>query len=334
MKYQRLKHVHAVKAKLSDGTVKTYYRHRITGKRINADPSDFPAFYEAWKLAGEPEGGTKGTFGWLREKYQKSPAYTDLADRTRADYEKGLDEAVKKFGRIPLSMMEDSRIRKKILEWRGKWEKTPRTADKHLQALSACLGWGVAEGHLAYNHCTGLRKLYKGGQRADVIWTAQDIEKFMSAAPISMKRAMMVALYTGQRQGDILKLTRGNIDGDFIRLRQAKTGKRVAVPIFPQLRPWLENLPDGSMMIVPTTHGKAYSLNGFRSGWRKVCDKAGIEGLRFHDLRGTAYTLLRDAGCTPEELNAWIGTKLEHVYAKQNDALSLSALRKVTGTKV
>ena len=41
---------------------------------------------------------------------------------------------------------------------------------------------------------------------------------------------MMLALWTGQRQGDLLRLPWSAYDGNHIRLRQSKTGRRIVMP--------------------------------------------------------------------------------------------------------
>src|SRR4051812_2606004 len=44
-------------------------------------------------------------------------------------------------------------------------------------------------------------------------------------------RALLLALWTGQRQGDLLRLCWTNYDGTHIRLRQSKGQKRVTIPV-------------------------------------------------------------------------------------------------------
>ena len=43
--------------------------------------------------------------------------------------------------------------------------------------------------------------------------------------------AMALALWTGQRQGDLLRLTWSAYDGEVIRLRQSKGDVEVTVPV-------------------------------------------------------------------------------------------------------
>jgi integrase len=43
---------------------------------------------------------------------------------------------------------------------------------------------------------------------------------------------------------------------------------------------------------VSCKNNQPWTSDGFRSSWRKACRKAGIVGVTFHDLRGTAVTRL------------------------------------------
>ena len=45
----------------------------------------------------------------------------------------------------------------------------------------------------------------------------------MAVAPLELQRAMILAVHSGQRQGDLLKLCWTQYDGAFIRLRQGKS---------------------------------------------------------------------------------------------------------------
>jgi integrase len=50
----------------------------------------------------------------------------------------------------------------------------------------------------------------------------------------------MLAIWTGQRQGDLLRLTWKAYDGKHIRLRQSKTGARVVIPVGAPLKTMLD----------------------------------------------------------------------------------------------
>ncbi|WP_217355671.1 tyrosine-type recombinase/integrase [Ruegeria arenilitoris] len=119
-----------------------------------------------------------------------------------------------------------------------------------------------------------------------------------------------MAVWTRQRQRDLLRLTRSAYDGTHIRLRQSKTHRRVVIPIATPLRTALDAVEksETAETILTTIHGASWTSRGFSASWRKAVAKAQIVGLTFHDLRGTAVTHLAIAGCFEAE----IATITEH----------------------
>jgi integrase len=154
---------------------------------------------------------------------------------------------------------------------------------------------------------------------------------------------LLLALWSGQRQGDLVRLPWSAYDGSHIRLRQSKTGARVVVPVGGPLKEALDTAAKAKKgpLILVTSEGKPWTADGFRSSWRKACAVAGIRGVTFNDLRGTAVTRLALAGCTEAEIATLTGHALRDVrsildanYLQRDPKLAESAIRKLeTRTK-
>ncbi|MEN5300246.1 tyrosine-type recombinase/integrase [Brucella sp. TWI559] len=184
------------------------------------------------------------------------------------------------------------------------------------------------------NPCEKGGRVYRG-TRADKVWTFDDEQLFLEKAPPHLHLALILALWTGQRQGD-LSLTWQAYDGQRIRLRQSKTGSRVIIPVGAPLKAALDSIADKSGLILKTIEGAAWTADGFRSSWRKACIKAGITGVTFNDLRGTAVTRLALAECTEAEIATISGHSLRDVgsildahYLNRDPKLAESAIRKL-----
>jgi integrase len=150
--------------------------------------------------------------------------------------------------------------------------------------------------------------------------------------------ALLLALWTGQRQGDLLRLPWSAYDGKHIRIRQSKTGMRVVIPVGGPLKAALDAAPKRSPIILTTVDGKPWTGAGFRKSWTTACRRAGVVGVTFHDLRGTAVTRLAVEGCTEAEISAISGHSLRDVrsildahYLHRDPALAESAIRKLEG---
>ena len=216
-----------------------------------------------------------------------------------------------------------------------------RQADYTWTVLARVLSWALNRGLVMVNPCEKAGRLYRGS-RADKVWTAADEATFIGRAPKHLHLALLLALWTGQRQGDLLRLPWSAYNGTHIRLRQSKTGARVVIPVGTPLKTMLDVTPKRSTVILTSTDLKPWTADGFRSSWRKAGAAAGIVGLTLHDLRGTAVTRLAVAGCTVPEIATITGHSLRDVatildsnYLDRDPAMAESAIRKLErGTKL
>lgn len=82
-----------VRRRLADGSVRTYWYHRASGRRLTADPASAEGFAEVARLdaaARAAEAATAalaGSYAALWTLYRDSPAWRALKPRTRADYQ-------------------------------------------------------------------------------------------------------------------------------------------------------------------------------------------------------------------------------------------------------
>ncbi len=210
-----------------------------------------------------------------------------------------------------------------------------RQADYAWVVLARVLSWGMDRGLVAANPCARGGRLYRGS-RADKIWTAVDETAFLKLAPAHLHLPLLLALWTGQRQGDLLRLPWSAYDGTYIRLRQSKTGVRVVIRVGAPLKAKLDASVKRGPLILTNSEGRPWTSDGFRASWGKACKAAGIVGVTFHDLRGTAVTRLALAECTEAEIATITGHSLRSVraiinthYLSRDPALGDSAIRKL-----
>jgi integrase len=167
---------------------------------------------------------------------------------------------------------------------------------------------------ITVNPCERGGRLYRPG-RADKFWGESDIAGLFKVAGPPIQLAATLALWTGQRQGDLLRLPWSAYDGKYIRLRQAKTGRRVVVPVGEPLRVVLDRIARHSTLVLTNSRGRPWTSDGFRTSWGKACAKAGITGLTFHDLRGSAVVRLAIADATVPQIATLTGHSLKDVEA-------------------
>jgi integrase len=294
-----------------------YYYVRRGGPRIITEAKfGTPEFHAAYnEAAAKLKPKATGKVLDLIAQFRRSTEFTGLAPRTQSDYLKHLRAIETKWGRVPLAALGDRRIRGDFKEWRDALaKKSLRQADYAWTVLARVFSVAKDRGRITVNPCEKGGRLYEA-DRTDKLWTDDDVARFMAAAPAHLHLPLMLALWTGQRQGDLLRLTWGAYDGAFIRLRQSKGGARVKIPVGAPLKAMLDMALRVADVILTTTRDGAWTEDGFRASWGKACGKAGIDDLTFHDFRGSAVTRLFMAGATVAEIASITGHSLRDVEA-------------------
>ena len=330
-----LKGVKKVTAKLATGETKVYYYAWNGGPRLEGQPGS-PEFVHSYTTAQQArKPPSQGTVFTLISEFRASAELTGTSGPTQRNYRRYLRLIEEEFGDLPLRALLDPEIRGEFKRWRDKLADKPRTADYAWTTLARVLSFAKDRGRITINPCVAGGRLYKA-DRIDKIWGEAEIASVMSVAPPELELALMLALWTGQRQGDLLRLPWSGYDGTHIRLRQSKTGTRVVIRVGAPLKAALDAAPKRSTIILTNTDGKPWTSDGFRASWSKACKRAGVVGVTFHDLRGTAVTRLALAGCTEAEIATITGLSLRSVrtildahYLHRDPALGDSAISKL-----
>lgn len=300
--------IHKVKGKLADGSAVTYFYAWRGGPRINAKPHsrEFGIEYHRLTRAREDAPG-KGNVAELIREYLKSPSYQKLRPSTKTSYDWAIRKIEDEFFDLPIRALGEKGARKFLLEWRDSFAATPRAADMVMAVLSKIIAFAVDREDIPKHPLEKVEKLADSSRR-DNIWSDDQVEAFKAKAPARMVLALELARWTGQRQGDLLKLTWSAYDGTHITLRQGKTGARVRVKVAKELKALLDaekakrdTSKVSAVTILTNRMGQPYK-EGFRSSWAKACELAGVEGVTFHDLRGTFITLAHREGSSIREI--------------------------------
>jgi integrase len=162
--------------------------------------------------------------------FKGSAEFKQLAPSTNRAYRAYLKLIEAEFGDLPVAAVDDRRVRGDFKAWRDSFAKTPRKADHAWSTLSRVLAFAKDRGLISSNPCEGGGRLYVA-DRTDKIWGEAEVGTFLSSAGSEMALALMLALWTGQRQGDLLRLAWSAYDGTHIRLQQSKTGRRLVLPV-------------------------------------------------------------------------------------------------------
>jgi integrase len=336
----KAKGINVVRARLASGETKSYYYHRATGTRLVGTPgsTEFLACFADAERSNQQRN--VGTLSGLIREFEGTKQWRRLADSTKTEYKRVFRFWDAEYGTCPYRALEDKASRADIIKWHDRFsEGKPREADNRCTILARVLAWGAKDGPLKVNVLDGFERAY-ASNRSDIIWLPEDIESFLAVASPEMQFAMVLALHTGQRQGDIRRLAWSAYDGNSIILRQGKARRLgraapiVRIPCTKALKATLDNARRRAAVMLTTKTGLAFKKRYFAEQWQATCKAAGIFDLHFHDIRGTTVTMLAEAECTLPEIVAITGHSLRRAqdilekYLARTSRLAESAIAK------
>lgn len=290
----------------------------------------------------------------LFEHWRRSPQFQKLAESTKIDYVSKAQIFLADFGEYPVRAIEP----KHVYGWWNKvYQDRGHAMANGLVAVARTMLSYAMPPRLAWitsNPAAALK--LEGVSPRVMIWTPEEISEVISASERldipSIGDAVVVALHTGQRQGDILRLELPQLVHGRARFMQAKTGSRVSVPFSPALADRIEQIKarrasakicdftSSQHLILSERNNKPYDGNYFRKCFRRVRSEASRHMLsilekQFLDLRDTAITRLAQAGCTVPEIRAITGHSLTSItevlkhYLAIDDAMADTAIERL-----
>jgi integrase len=326
-----------------------------------ADAARYLALVEAdltRNVFHDPRKGRTPFKTWAEMWFETLP---NLRPTTRGQYGYLLKKLVEPtFGEMALADIDPVAVRAWLAELQARPSISQATAAKAYRMLRRILASAVEADYLVKNPCTLKRA---GVERSPEMRfaTPEQVNVLAEKVPARYRALVLVAAYAGLRWGELANLRRRHVDArrgtvqvveQVVELHgrltvgapKSEAGRRT-VMLPPSLRPvlqehlrrWSELGDDG--LVFPAAEGGFLRQSNFRRRiWLKATKAAGLQGLRFHDLRHTAATLAVVAGATTRELMARMGhatpamaIRYQHVM-EGRDAIIASVLDRLIQT--
>lgn len=296
--------LHKVRVRRKDGAVVEYFYAWRGGPRINAKPGTVAFVQEFARLTRErPRPEVENTFGWLIGEYLRSADFQKLKPSTKRDYERIVGVVRARFDTLPLAAIDAKGMRRIFMEWRDTMRETPRSADLHIAVLARIISWGKNREIVTRNPLENAGRLHESGSRKDSIWMPAQLARLIENGAPHIVAVVKIALWTMQRQGDVLTMPTIAYDDGRLWITQGKTGARVRVRPADEILPILESAKvSNRTRILVNSFGQNWSSSGFRASWRKELKRLGIAGVTFHDLRGTGISYAYANGADIERI--------------------------------
>jgi integrase len=213
----------------------------------------------------------------------------------------------------------------------------PATVQNELAALRRGFTLAVRAGMLVQT--IKVPRLEIDNTRAG-FFTDAEVQAVTAVLPAALRPIVRFAFLTGWRKGEILALEWRSVDWQAkeVRLDAGRTknreGRVFPFAAYPELEALLTEQHDrtraverASGSIVPCVfHRAGKQVREFRAAWARACERAGLAGRLFHDLRRSAVRRLEQAGVSRSVAMKLTGHKTESVYRRYAivDASALS----------
>lgn len=282
-------------ARWSGGRLLYYYQANGRKRPLGADKA------EALRQYAILEAGSIGSgFIPVSDAYEKHVESTFTSVSSKRHYKTALKQLRKSFGKAKLEQIEPKHVKAYI---RRRSKKGAALFEKRV--LSAMFNWAREEGLTSQpNPCAGIkfsqaeRKVIgKLGKREVYVSTPEFDSVFAKAEPI-LQDAMELAYLTGQRPGDLLKMSRPDIRDGTLLVVQEKTGAKVPIRVEGRLKRVLDRAlarPRAiqSMYVIADERGQRISYNKLNKMFVKARNAAGANW-QFRDIRAKTATDLPD----------------------------------------
>lgn len=197
------------------------------------------------------------------------------------------------------------------------------TINRRIGTLKKALRLAWEEQLTPENCGARIRRMPENNAR-EVFLSMADVKTIADHASENVRAAIWIAVLTGMRRGEILKIKREDIQGDVIIIPagNTKTLRKRVVPITEPLRPLLKYIP--------------FQINfeGLKTGFQRARKKAGMDHVNFHDLRHSCASLLIECGTDIETVSRVLGhttTRMTERYVHVRVDRQREALRKAFG---
>ena len=306
-----------------------YCYHRATGERITEDFGT-AAFFErvtmldrrAEGLAGERAQCRKGTLHALILAYRADERYTDLAPRTKADYER----CFAFFEAMDYRHLSEF-THESLVETVDKWKpiRGRRFVNYCVTVLRLLFAFAKAKCFIATNpmlEVEGVRKP-RNARVWNRPWTAEERlaawERTGTPRWSHLRLPFALALFAGMRCGDVIRLPKSAMKAGQITHCTAKRGVWIDLDLANQpdlARALRDAAPHDAMTLIADRKGQPYNENRFKKQFFAMVaelEKEGLlfDGCTFHGLRHSlAHTIAEsEEGYDEADIAAVLGQR-------------------------
>ena len=246
--------------------------------------------------------------------------------QTRKDNDKELANLLKVFARMPIDVIAPMHVRA-YMDIPGQTSKVRANREKALfsHIFNKASEWGYTA---LQNPCQGVKGFKEVGRSRYI--TDAEFDHVNAQAHFTVIDAMDLALLTGQRPADVLKLKRTDIRDGALWIVKNKTGARLGIEVTGELAAVIARINERlrqaiSVWLIQVENGQPLSSFALRSRFDKARALAKVD-FQFRDIRAKAATDTGDLAHSQTLLRHKSREMTEH-YVKARTGARVMPLR-------
>jgi integrase len=273
---------------------------------------------------------------WLREWLQGKKA--TKAEGTFLKYDNAINNFLTSLG--PRAKLNVNQIAPRdVLRFRNAEitdGKSSGTANDRIKIVRMAFTSARRQGYITHNPAEAVEMLPEDFESAKQPFDLDQVKALLSSADGDWKGAIMIALYTGARLGDVVNMRWESVDlqSKWISFRVGKTKQRLTLPMHDALHDFLLKLPapdNGKAFLFPSLAGKdTGGKSGLSMAFARIMERArvrcevvrkragekgrSVNSLSFHSFRHTLTSIMANAGVPVELRQKFTG----HASAEMN----------------
>lgn len=199
----------------------------------------------------------------------------------------------------------------------------PATYNRYVAHMSIIMSFAYFQDLIEHNPCKKIKKMKETPR--DRFLQPEEITRLLEETKKldHLHLITLIAMTTGARKGEILKMTWENLDLEerSIFIPDTKNGDPKTIFIRPTVWPLLMKWKDEN----ETKSKRIFPIQDFKTSWWSALKRAKIQDFRFHDLRHTFATYLLAQGVSQFDVMKAMG---------QRNLNSLKVYAHITNTRL
>jgi integrase len=296
--------------------------------------TEFMAAYSAF-LAEKPQAARStlhaDSLGKLIVDYYGDRMFTGLKASTRQLYRYALEPIAKKHGHRSVVLLTPDKA-EKIVNDVGAIR--PGMGNLTRAVLRMVFKLAVKQKRRPDNPMLGIEPFKTGSHHT---WTDAELKQFENKWHLGTRQRLAYALllYTGQRVGDVARMSRADVSEGLIHVVQQKTGVELWVPIHPELQRAMKALPAKGLTLVGDANGRPLKRAALSALIRLAVKQAGLPSRCVsHGLRKAAMRVLAESDATANQIASISGHKTLKEVERYTRAADQKKMARVAMGKV